>query len=150
MYIECFQHSLAHRRALLNLPDNLATRGQRMIPKQNSIASFVPRITRVLRLQTHKCRPLSSPSDSLPTVRETRIVPLVAMSTGFCNYLSFNCGNHRLKALCKRNRTIPRTRRYDARTLRNINVNEHPSVTGSSLKIGCGRGTNARHPACRK
>ena len=76
MYIECFQHSLAHRRALLNLPDNLATRGQRMIPKQNSIASFVPRITRVLRLQTHKCRPLSSPSDSLPTVRETRIVPL--------------------------------------------------------------------------
>ena len=76
MYIECFQHSLAHRRALLNLPDNLATRGQRMIPKQNSIASFVPRITRVLKLQTHKCRPLSSPSDSLPTVSETRIVPL--------------------------------------------------------------------------
>ena len=80
MYIECFQHSLAHRRALLNLPDNLATRGQRMIHKQNSIASFVPRITRVLRLQTHKCRPLSSPSDSLPIPaycpRETRIVPL--------------------------------------------------------------------------
>ena len=76
VYIECFQHSLAHRRALLNLPDNLATRGQRMIPKQNSIASFVPRITRVLKLQTHKCRPLSSPSDSLPTVSETRIVRL--------------------------------------------------------------------------
>ena len=37
---------------------------------------MVRRITRVLRLQTHKCRPLSSPSDSLPTVRETRIVPL--------------------------------------------------------------------------
>ena len=61
MYIECFQHSLAHRRALLNLPANLATRGQRMIPKQISIASFVPRITRVLKLQTQKCRPLSSP-----------------------------------------------------------------------------------------
>ena len=40
-----------------------------------SIASFVPRITRVLKLQTQKCRPLSSPCRSLPTFSETRIVP---------------------------------------------------------------------------